>query len=75
MDIEIALSIARSTERAGRQGEEETVMQVLADEVIDLRKAARLIHDRRKMVSGSLEMGDCDEFCKNCGLEVWAWPL
>ena len=40
-----------------------------------LRRAARLIHDRRKMVSGSLEMGDCDEFCKSVGLEVWKWPL
>lgn len=38
-----------------------------------LKKAARLIHDRRNMVSGSEEMGECDEVCKAAGLEVWKW--
>ena len=75
MNVDDAISIARLSERGGEDGEERTALQILADEVIDLRKAARLIYDRRKMVSGSLEMGDCDEFCKNCGLEVWTWPL
>lgn len=45
------------------------------DEIVKLRTAARLIHDRHKMVSGSLEMAECDEFCKSLGLEVWTWPL
>ena len=46
-----------------------------AIEIRNLRKAARLIHDRHGMVSGSLEMAECDEFCKSVGLEVWTWPL
>lgn len=37
MNVEQAISIARSTERAGQHGEEQTALQVLADEVIDLR--------------------------------------
>ena len=47
----------------------------LRDEITLLRKAARLIHDRRNMVSGSLEMAECDAVCKEVGLEVWTWPL
>lgn len=46
-----------------------------AIEIKRLRKAARLIHDRHGMVSGSLEMAECDEFCKSVGLEVWIWAL
>ena len=48
MDIEIALSIARATERAGKHGEEETVLQVLADEVMDLRKDVARYHFLRE---------------------------
>ena len=40
-----------------------------------LKKAARLIYDRRKMISGSLEMAECDEACKRVGLYPWEWPL
>jgi hypothetical protein len=40
-----------------------------------LRKAARLIHDRHGMVSGSLEMAECDAACKAAGLEPWTWPI
>ena len=29
----------------------------------------------RNMVSGSLEMAECDAVCKEVGLEVWTWPL
>jgi hypothetical protein len=49
--------------------------KALKDEITLLRKAARLIHDRRNMVSGSLEMAECDAVCKEVGLEVWTWPL
>jgi Lar family restriction alleviation protein len=38
-----------------------------------LIKAARLIHKRGWMVSGSLEMAECDALCKEAGLEVWTW--
>ena len=48
---------------------------VACEEIDLLRKAARLIHDRRNMVSGSLEMAECDGICKSAGLEVWMWPL
>lgn len=47
----------------------------LRDEITLLRKAARLIHDRRNMASGSCEMAECDAVCKEVGLAVWAWPL
>lgn len=40
-----------------------------------LRKAARLIHERSGMVSGSYEMGECDAVCKSVGLNVWQWPI
>lgn len=40
-----------------------------------LKKAARLIHDRHRMVSGSLEMAECDEACERVGLKPWEWPL
>lgn len=40
-----------------------------------LRKAARLIHDRPGMVSGSLQMGECDAICKQVDLKVWTWPI
>lgn len=40
-----------------------------------LKRAARLIHDRRNMVSGSLQMAECDEVCGRVGLKVWEWPL
>ena len=40
-----------------------------------LRIAARLIHQRAQVQSGSKEMSDIDEFCKGIGLKVWEWPL
>ena len=40
-----------------------------------LRKAARLIHQRGRVQSGSKAMGDIDEYCKKLGLEVWTWPI
>ena len=40
-----------------------------------LRRAARLIHDRAWMVSGSMEMAETDAFLKSIGLEVWTWPI
>lgn len=40
-----------------------------------LRIAARLIHRRGQLPSGSKEMGDIDEYCKGLGLDVWAWRL
>lgn len=57
------------------QAELDRVREVAKREIELLRRAARLIHDRRKMVSGSLEMGECDSLCKEAGLEVWTWPL
>jgi len=40
-----------------------------------LRIAARLIHQRAQVPSGSKEMGDIDAYCKEVGLEVWTWRL
>jgi hypothetical protein len=51
------------------------VREVAAAEINLLRKAARLIHERRKMGSGSVAMFECDAICKKAGLEVWTWPL
>ena len=47
----------------------------LKEENKKLRIAARLIHQRAQLQSGSKEMHDIDEFCKKIGLEVWKWPL
>ena len=47
----------------------------LRNEITLLRKAARLIHDRRNMASGGGEMAECDSVCKEVGLAVWTWPL
>jgi len=43
----------------------------------ELRRAARLIARRHTMVSGSLEMGECDEYCRKLGLKPWdlAWVM
>ena len=51
------------------------VRAVAAAEISLLRRAARLIHERRKMGSGSVAMFECDAICKKAGLEVWTWPL
>lgn len=40
-----------------------------------LRIAARLIHQRSQVPSGSKEMADIDEYCKKLDLNVWQWPL
>lgn len=45
------------------------------EQIENLKRAARLIHERRAMISGSKEMADCDAFCKSVGLEVWTWPI
>lgn len=47
----------------------------LKDENKKLRIAARLIHQRGQVKSGSKEMADIDSFCKDIGLRVWEWPL
>lgn len=60
-----------------REGDAPTSAQVQDDmrHTIDLlRRAARLIHRRHAMVSGGLEMVECDSVCKEAGLEVWTWP-
>ena len=46
----------------------------LKEENKKLRKAARLIFERSRVQSGSLEMANIDSFCKTVGLEVWKWP-
>jgi hypothetical protein len=46
---------------------------LLKEEIRLLRIAARLIHKRGWMVSGSLEMAECDAVCKEVGLPVWTW--
>lgn len=43
------------------------------DEIALLRRAARLCFDRGWMVSGSIEMAECDAICKQAGLDPWAW--
>ena len=50
-------------------------MNQLRDENKRLRIAARLIHQRSQVQSGSKEMADIDSFCKDIGLRVWEWPL
>ena len=50
-------------------------MNQLRDENKKLRIAARLIHQRSQVQSGSKEMADIDSFCKDIGLRVWEWPL
>ena len=45
----------------------------LEREIESLKKAARMIHDRPNMTSGSLEMFECDALCKSVGLDVWTW--
>ena len=45
----------------------------LVIQVCLLRAAAKSIYYRRQMVSGSLEMAECDELCKSVGLEPWKW--
>lgn len=57
------------------RGTESYERKRLLGEIDNLRKAARLIHDRSGMVSGSLEMGECDALCKSVGLEPWKWPI
>ena len=47
----------------------------LKDENKKLRIAARLIHQRNQVQSGSKEMADIDSFCKDIGLRVWEWPF
>jgi hypothetical protein len=47
---------------------------LLKEENKKLRIAARLIFERFSVESGSKEMADIDEYCKNLGLEVWSWP-
>ena len=53
-----------------------TRVRAVARQQIDLlRRAARLIHDRPHMVSGGLEMAECDAACKEADLPVWTWTL
>lgn len=47
----------------------------LKEENKKLRIAARLIHQRSQVLSGSKEMMDIDIYCKAIGLNVWEWPL
>ncbi|MDY6893850.1 MAG: RusA family crossover junction endodeoxyribonuclease [Thermotogota bacterium] len=49
-------------------------IKLLKEENTKLRKAARLIHRRGRVRSGSEEMGEIDDYCKSVGLEVWKWP-
>ena len=49
--------------------------RALQREIEMLRKAARLIHDRHGMVSGSYAMAECDAICNIVGLKVWTWPI
>ena len=50
-------------------------IEQLEKEIELLRKAARLIHERPRMVSGGSAMAECDEICKAAGLNVWTWPV
>uniref|UniRef100_A0A6M3KD69 Uncharacterized protein n=1 Tax=viral metagenome TaxID=1070528 RepID=A0A6M3KD69_9ZZZZ len=50
-------------------------MNRLRGENKKLRIAARLIHQRGQVASGSKEMADIDSFCKGVNLRVWEWPL
>lgn len=44
-----------------------------ANAIDALHRAAKLIYNRHKMKSGSLEMAECDAICADAGLEVWKW--
>ena len=50
-----------------------TEIEQLKAENKKLRIAARLIHQRAQVPSGSKEMADIDAYCKELGLEVWKW--
>ena len=49
------------------------VRAVAAEEISLLRRAARLCWERGDMVSGSIEMAECDAICKQAHLDPWAW--
>jgi len=51
------------------------ILREAEDQLVRTSKAARAIHERPGMVSGSLEMAECDALCKSVGLEVWTWPV
>ena len=47
----------------------------LIEQLAATKRAARYIHDRSRLSSGSLAMAEGDELCKSVGLDVWAWPI
>lgn len=49
------------------------VREVAAAEISLLQRAARLCWERGWMVSGSIEMAECDAICKQAGLDPWSW--
>ena len=49
------------------------IIEKQEERIEKLKHAARLIHSRKNMTSGSPEMAECDILCKEVGLEVWTW--
>ena len=66
-------AIAQSDERITYSGTICFSPKELSEMIGAMHKAARLCADRGWMVSGSLEMAECDEFCKSVGLDPWTW--
>ena len=50
-----------------------SIFDELSKDQEKLRHAAYLCWRRGYMVSGSMEMAECDAFCKSVGLEPWIW--
>lgn len=74
--MDIVKELREFQDALGRPPEFDDVLTIgddAADEIIALRKAARLCWERGWMVSGSIEMAECDAFCKSVGLEPWTW--
>ena len=65
---------SKSAPQSGKTSDADEVIK-LRGQVALLQQAARLIHDRPGMVSGSLQMAECDAVCKDAGLEGWTWPI
>ena len=57
-----------------RDREREAEINLLKCEIVNLRHAAWLLYRRHAMISGSVEMAECDKACTDAGLAVWTWP-
>ena len=44
-------------------------------ELLAVKRAARYIHNRPGIVSGSFQMAEGDALCEAVGLHVWTWPI